>query len=77
MVLSQAITIIESTRRDDQKVARKIIEHCLPFANQSVRIGITGAPGVGKSTFIETYGTYLVLKNKKVAILAVDPLKPN
>ncbi len=73
VALSQAITIIESTRPTDQKVAEIIIEKCLPFANQSIRIGITGTPGVGKSTFIESFGNHLLTAHKKVAVLAVDP----
>jgi len=73
VILSQAITIIESTRLADQKMAENIIEKCLPFANQSIRLGITGTPGVGKSTFIEAFGNHLVEQGKKVAVLAVDP----
>ncbi len=73
VALSQAITIIESTRPVDQKIAEIIIEKCLPFANQSIRIGITGTPGVGKSTFIESFGNHLLTEHKKVAVLAVDP----
>ncbi len=73
VILSQAITIIESTKPADQKMAESIIEKCLPFANQSIRIGITGTPGVGKSTFIEAFGSHLVEQGKKVAVLAVDP----
>ncbi len=73
VALSKAITVIESIRQEDQEIAQKIIEACLPFANQSIRIGITGAPGVGKSSFIEAFGGQLVSKNKKVAVLAVDP----
>lgn len=73
VILSQAITIIESTRSSDQKMAESIIEKCLPFANQSIRLGITGTPGVGKSTFIEAFGSHLVQQGKKVAVLAVDP----
>ena len=73
VVLSQAITIVESTKIADQKLAEVIIEKCLPFSNQSIRIGITGTPGVGKSTFIESFGNHLLTKNKKVAVLAVDP----
>ena len=73
VALSQAITIIESTLPTHQKVAEIIIEKCLPFANQSIRIGITGTPGVGKSTFIESFGNHLLTQNKKVAVLAVDP----
>jgi len=73
VILSQAITIVESTRSVDQKIAEKIIEQCLPFTNQSIRLGITGTPGVGKSTFIEAFGSHLVEQGKKVAVLAVDP----
>ena len=73
VALSQAITIVENTRQSDQKIAKQIIEKCLPFANQSIRIGITGTPGVGKSTFIEAFGNHLFTKGKKVAVLAVDP----
>lgn len=71
--LSQAITLIESTQILHQKQANEIIQKCLPFANQSVRIGITGIPGVGKSTFIEAFGKHLTHLGKKVAVLAVDP----
>ena len=71
--LGQAITLIESLKPGHQENARKIIETCLPYAQKSVRIGITGVPGVGKSTFIEALGCYLVGKGKKVAVLAVDP----
>lgn len=73
VILAQAITIIESTRPADQQMAERIIEKCLPFANQSIRLGITGTPGVGKSTFIEAFGSHLVEQGKKVAVLAVDP----
>ncbi len=71
--LSKAITLIESTNHKHQKKASKIIDACLPFANNSIRIGITGVPGVGKSTFIETFGKLLTTKGKKVAVLAIDP----
>ena len=71
--LSRAITLVESTNTKHQQKANEIIERCLPFANNSVRIGITGVPGVGKSTFIETFGKHLTSQNKKVAVLAVDP----
>lgn len=71
--LSQAITLVESTQPEHTKKAHDIILGCLPHANQSVRIGITGIPGVGKSTFIEALGLYLVNQHKKVAVLAVDP----
>lgn len=71
--LSRAITLVESTNTNHQKKANEILERCLPFANNSVRIGITGVPGVGKSTFIESFGKHLTAQNKKVAVLAVDP----
>ena len=71
--LSKAITLVESTNAKHQEKANKILERCLPYANNSVRVGITGVPGVGKSTFIESYGKYLTAKGKKVAVLAVDP----
>ncbi|NNE32906.1 MAG: methylmalonyl Co-A mutase-associated GTPase MeaB [Winogradskyella sp.] len=71
--LSRAITLIESTNTEHLKKANEIIANCLPFANKSVRIGITGIPGVGKSTFIEAFGSYLTSQEKKIAVLAVDP----
>ncbi|QXP61638.1 methylmalonyl Co-A mutase-associated GTPase MeaB [Olleya sp. HaHaR_3_96] len=71
--LSQAITLVESKNPKHTAQANAIIKACLPHANQSTRIGITGVPGVGKSTFIEAFGTYLTTLNKKVAVLAVDP----
>jgi LAO/AO transport system kinase len=72
-LLSKAITLIESTNAKHQQKANEILELCLPHANNSIRIGITGVPGVGKSTFIETFGKHLTSKGKKVAVLAVDP----
>ena len=60
--LSRAITLVESTNVAHQKKAAKILQACLPFANNSIRIGITGVPGVGKSTFIEAFGSYLTHK---------------
>jgi len=71
--LSRAITLVESTNPNHQKKASKILQACLPYTNVSIRIGITGVPGVGKSTFIETFGTYLTQMGKKVAVLAIDP----
>ena len=73
VALSRAITLIESTRKQHTEAAHTVIESCLPYANTSVRIGITGVPGVGKSTFIEVFGTFLTALGKKVAVLAVDP----
>lgn len=71
--LSQAITLIESTQPEHAEKAQEIIMGCLPYAKKSLRVGITGIPGVGKSTFIEALGSQLIEMNKKVAVLAVDP----
>src|SRR5690606_37269849 len=65
--------LVESTNPAHSEKANEIIQKCVPYANKSVRIGITGVPGVGKSTFIETFGTYLTSKGKYIAVLAVDP----
>lgn len=73
VALSRAITLVESTNPEHLEKANAIIQACLPYANKSVRIGITGVPGVGKSTFIEAFGKYLTSLGKKVAVLAVDP----
>ena len=73
VALSQAITLIESTRREDRILAEKLITEIYPSTGKSVRIGITGVPGVGKSTFIESFGDLLTKENHKVAILAIDP----
>ncbi len=72
-MLSRAITLIESTRGEDKKRASTLIDAILPFAGKSIRIGITGVPGVGKSTFIEVFGMALIALGKKVAVLAIDP----
>jgi len=71
--LSRAITLVESTNSSHLAKANEVINGCLPHANKSVRIGITGVPGVGKSTFIEAFGKHLTSLGKKVAVLAVDP----
>ncbi|ODS81413.1 MAG: ATPase/protein kinase, partial [Chryseobacterium sp. SCN 40-13] len=73
IALSRAITLVESTSPAHLEKANEVIKACLPHANQSVRVGITGVPGVGKSTFIEAFGKYLTSLGKKVAVLAVDP----
>jgi LAO/AO transport system kinase len=73
LALSQAITIIESTITVDQQKAESIIGLAMPLSGKSLRIGITGVPGVGKSTFIEKLGLDLIARGKKVAVLAVDP----
>jgi len=72
-ILSQAITMVESSLPTHAKVAREIVEKCLPYSGKSLRIGITGVPGVGKSTFIEALGMHLITQGKKLAVLAIDP----
>lgn len=71
--LSQAITLAESSLESDLNLASDLVQEVLPFTGKSVRIGITGVPGVGKSTFIEAFGQLLVEQGKSVAVLAVDP----
>lgn len=71
--LSRAITLVESTRAEHQQLAAELIDAILPLTGNAVRIGITGVPGVGKSTFIESFGMHLIGKGKKVAVLAIDP----
>ena len=73
VILSQAITLVESTNPDHFDKAQAVIEQCLPYSGNSIRVGITGVPGVGKSTFIESFGQYLTGKGHKVAVLAIDP----
>ncbi len=73
VVLSQAITLVESTRSEHQAKARTILNRCLANTGDSVRIGVTGVPGVGKSTFIETLGARLVDADHRLAVLAIDP----
>jgi LAO/AO transport system kinase len=72
-ILSKAVTLIESSRVDHQQIAQDIIVKCLPYSGNSVRIGITGVPGVGKSTFIEALGSYITNRGGKLAVLAIDP----
>ena len=72
-ILSKAITLIESNRLADHILAQEVINKIVPFSGKSKRIGITGVPGVGKSTFIETFGEYLIHLGHKVAVLAIDP----
>ena len=73
MLLSRAITLVESSLYAHQKKAQEVIERCLPYSGKSVRLGITGVPGAGKSTTIESLGKYLTAHNHKVAVLAIDP----
>jgi len=72
-VLARAITLIESKRADHQQAARELVQELLPLTSKAVRVGITGMPGVGKSTTIDTLGTYLTGKGHRVAVLTVDP----
>jgi len=72
-VLSQAITLIESSLPEHQVLAQQILTNCLPFSGNSIRLGITGVPGVGKSSFIESFGMFLISRGRKVAVLAIDP----
>ena len=72
-ILARAITLIESTNPDHLQKSYAIIENCLKHAKGSIRVGITGVPGVGKSTFIESFGSAITAKGRKVAVLAVDP----
>lgn len=74
--LAKAITLIESQRNDDRYNAQELLQQVLPSTGKSIRIGITGIPGVGKSTFIESFGMYLISQGKRVAVLAVDPSSP-
>ena len=72
-ILGQAITLVESVLPEHQEIAQKIIEGCLPHSGKSIRIGITGVPGAGKSTFIEALGVKIADMGHKLAVLAVDP----
>lgn len=73
VILSQAITLIESVNPHHFEIAQQVIEKALPYSGNSLRIGITGVPGVGKSTFIEALGKQLTEKGHKLAVLAIDP----
>ncbi|MDN3642700.1 methylmalonyl Co-A mutase-associated GTPase MeaB [Lutimonas halocynthiae] len=73
VLLSRAITIVESNLASDKVLAKEIIQSILPSSGNSLRIGITGVPGVGKSTFIEVFGKHLIEQGHKVAILSIDP----
>lgn len=74
--LAKAITLVESSRPEDNIEAQSLLEKILPHSGKSLRIGITGVPGVGKSTFIESFGLYLISLGHKVAVLAIDPSSP-
>ena len=74
--LAKAITLVESKLDRHRAQAQGILEQVLPHSGNSIRVGITGVPGVGKSTFIEAFGLYLIEQGKRVAVLAVDPSSP-
>jgi LAO/AO transport system kinase len=71
--LGQGITLLESTLPEDEEQSQELLSECLPHSGRSIRIGVTGVPGVGKSTFIEAFGKILTSQGKKVAVLAIDP----
>ena len=73
VILGRAITLIESKLKEDQDLAGQLLNAIIPFTGKSIRIGITGVPGVGKSSFIEVIGLHLTSMEKKLAVLAVDP----
>ncbi len=72
-ILSQAVTLVESLKPEHQSVAQEVIERCLPYAGKSVRIGISGVPGAGKSTSIDVFGLHVLQQGGKLAVLAIDP----
>jgi len=73
LMLARTITLIESTLPEHQDIARQVINHLLPHTGKAIRLGITGVPGAGKSTYIESFGTMLTEMGHKVAVLAIDP----
>jgi LAO/AO transport system kinase len=73
MILSRAVTLIESVKPEHQAIAQEIILKCLPHSGKSIRVGITGVPGAGKSTFIEALGKHITSHQGKLAVLAIDP----
>ena len=76
--LAQAITLVESTNHKDRKLSEELMSHIEPLSGKSLRIGITGTPGVGKSTFINNLGQHILQNNshKKIGVLAIDPSSP-
>ena len=72
-ILSQAVTLVESLLPEHHAIAQEVIEKCLPYTGNSIRVGITGVPGAGKSTFIEALGVHLCGEGHKLAVLAIDP----
>lgn len=72
-VLSQAVTLVESVKHEHHAMAQEVIEKCLPFSGKSVRVGISGVPGAGKSTSIDVFGLHVLEQGGKLAVLAIDP----
>src|SRR5574344_784982 len=73
-ILSQAVTLVESVNPQHQAKAQEVIEKCLPYSGKSIRVGISGVPGAGKSTSIDEFGTYVLKEHGgKLAVLAIDP----
>ena len=72
-ILSQAVTLVESVRPEHQATAQEVIEKCLPYSGNSIRVGISGVPGAGKSTSIDVFGLHVLEKGGKLAVLAIDP----
>ena len=72
-VLSQAVTLIESIKPEHQAIAQEVIEKCLPYSGNSIRVGISGVPGAGKSTSIDVFGLHVLERGGKLAVLAIDP----
>ncbi len=76
IILGQSLTLMESTLSADEKLASALLEKITPFTGKAIRIGITGIPGVGKSTFIEALGKHVLSQSKKLAVLSIDPSSP-
>ncbi|MEG1546230.1 MAG: methylmalonyl Co-A mutase-associated GTPase MeaB [Bacteroides sp.] len=72
-ILSQAVTLVESVKPEHQLIAQEVIEKCLPYSGNSIRIGISGVPGAGKSTSIDVFGLHVLTRGGKLAVLAIDP----
>ena len=73
VILARAITLMESALTEDQSLANEVLDSVISYSGNSIRLGITGAPGVGKSTFIELFGKSLTTRGRKIAVLTVDP----
>jgi LAO/AO transport system kinase len=76
VALARSITLVESTRPQDRDAALRLLNDAMPFTGGAIRLGITGIPGVGKSTLIDAFGTYAIAQGRRVAVLATDPSSP-